>query len=205
MKPETDRAWMDQPWVHLCVDMQRLFWPGTDWGLDWMPRIAPKVVEFCDRHAARTIFTRFIPLDRPGEGVGTWNGYYEKWSSMTLRDLDPDLIELIPELRRFAPPAEVIDKRVYSPWLDTDIDARLRARGCATLVVTGGETDMCVLSTVLGAVDRGYRVILAEDALCSSSDTAHDITLDLFRRRFGQHVETVELEQVMRDLEARVD
>lgn len=203
MKPETGNTWMDEPWVHLCVDMQRLFWPGTDWGLDWMPRIAPRVVDFCEHHEARTIFTRFIPLRRSTDGVGTWRDYYEKWNAMTLERLDPDLIEIIPELRRFARPEAVVDKAVYSPWLDTDLDARLRARGCASLIVTGGETDMCVLSTVLGAVDPGYRVILAEDALCSSSDTAHDITIDLFRRRFGQHVEIVELERLTHDLEAR--
>ena len=36
-----------------------------------------------------------------------------------------------------------------------------------TLVVTGGETDICVLATVLGAVDRGFRVVLVSDAICS--------------------------------------
>lgn len=204
MKPEAKDAWMEEPWVHLCVDMQRLFWPGTDWGLDWMPRITPRIVAFCERHAARTIFTRFIPLRRATDGVGSWRDYYEKWSSMTLEHLDPALIDLIPELRRFAPPEAVVDKAVYSPWLDTDLESRLRARGCARLIVTGGETDMCVLSTVLGAVDRGYRILLAQDALCSSSDTAHDITIDLFRRRFGQHVEIVEIERLTRDLETAV-
>ena len=39
-----------------------------------------------------------------------------------------------------------------------------------TLVISGSETDVCVLSTVLGAVDRGYRVVIAIDALCSSSN-----------------------------------
>ncbi|TPE51634.1 cysteine hydrolase family protein [Amaricoccus solimangrovi] len=186
-------------WVHLCVDMQRLFWPGTDWGLDWMPRIAPRVAAFCERHPGRAIFTRFIPLRRASDGEGTWQAYYEKWDAMTLDRLAPGMVDLIPELERAAADAEVIDKHVYSPWVETDLDDRLRARGCRTLVVTGGETDMCVLSTVLGAVDRGYRVLLARDGLCSSSDEAHDATLDLFRRRFRLHVEIVALA----DLDAR--
>jgi nicotinamidase-related amidase len=38
-----------------------------------------------------------------------------------------------------------------------------------TLIISGGETDVCVLSTVLSAVDLGYRIILVEGALCSSS------------------------------------
>jgi nicotinamidase-related amidase len=31
--------------------------------------------------------------------------------------------------------------------------------------VAGGETDVCVLSTMLGAIDWGFRVILIQDAL----------------------------------------
>jgi hypothetical protein len=35
--------------------------------------------------------------------------------------------------------------------------------------VGGVGTDVCVLAAVLGAVDRGYRVVVPTDALCSSS------------------------------------
>jgi len=101
------------------------------------------------------------------------------------------MIELVPELARFTPPARIFDKRVYSPWIGTDLDARLQAHGIDTLVETGGETDVCVLTTVLGAVDCGYRVVVVTDALCSSSDLAHDALLTLYRSRYGQQVETV--------------
>jgi nicotinamidase-related amidase len=43
-----------------------------------------------------------------------------------------------------------------------------------SLVITGSETDVCVLATALDAVDRGYRVILIENAVCCSSDAGHD-------------------------------
>jgi len=46
-----------------------------------------------------------------------------------------------------------------------------------------------VLSSVLAAVDHGYRVILAGDALCSSSDESHDALTDLYRRRFDIQIE----------------
>ena len=67
------------------------------------------------------------------------------------------------QLARLVPPATVIDKRVYSPWLDTGLDGLLRERGVETLIVTGAETDVCVLASVLGAVDLGYRVIVVTD------------------------------------------
>jgi nicotinamidase-related amidase len=66
------------------------------------------------------------------------------------------------------PHARVLDKRIYSPWPGTGLDEALRAGGVDNLVVTGAETDVCVLATVLGAVDLGYRVIVVTDALCSS-------------------------------------
>lgn len=175
--------------VHLCVDVQRLFGPGTEWALPWMERVAPNIVRLCERAPERTIFTRFIPARRPGEGQGTWRRYYTRWASMTLEVIGPEMIELIPELAAFVPPAQVVDKAIYSPWLGSDLHRRLQARRCDTLVVSGGETGMCVLTTVLGAADLGYRTILVRDAVCSASDEAHDAMLDLFGNRYDQQVE----------------
>ena len=175
--------------VHLCVDMQRLFAAGSEWALPWMPRVLPQVAALCELAPERCVFTRFIPARRPGEGHGTWRGYYLRWASVTIEAMGAEMVELVPELARFAPPAEVIDKPVYSPWLGSDLHRRLRARGCDTLVISGGETDMCVLATVLGAVDLGYRTVLVRDAVCSRSDESHDAMLDLFGNRYGQHVE----------------
>jgi hypothetical protein len=45
-------------------------------------------------------FTRFVPLRRPNEGVGTWRRYYQRWPDVTLHAIDPALVELLPELRR---------------------------------------------------------------------------------------------------------
>jgi nicotinamidase-related amidase len=64
-------------------------------------------------------------------------------------------------------------------------------------VITGGETDVCVLATVLGAIDIGYRVILIADALRSSSDVTDDALMTVYHQRFAQQVETVEMEVVL--------
>jgi nicotinamidase-related amidase len=74
---------------------------------------------------------------------------------------------------------------------------RLRARGADTILVTGGETDVCVAATVLGGVDRGCRIVLVKDGLCSSSDEAHDAALCPYERRFGQQVEVAAAEMVI--------
>lgn len=184
--------------VHLCVDMQRMFAEDTPWKTPWMDRVLPNALQLVAAHPSRTIFTRFIPADRPGQGAGTWRRYYERWADMTLQRLGREMVELLPELAAYVPPGEVIDKRVYSPWCEPTLHQALQRRDADTVVVSGGETDVCVLSTVLGAVDRGYRVVIAENALCSSSDATHDALLTVYETRYTQQVETVTTDEILR-------
>jgi nicotinamidase-related amidase len=69
----------------------------------------------------------------------------------------------------------------YSAFSGGQLQKYLQGRQVDTLIISGGETDVCVLATVLAAVDRGYRVIIVEDALCSSSDQTHDALLRFMR------------------------
>lgn len=177
--------------VHVCVDMQRMFQRDTAWAMPWMERVLPCVLKIVERHARRTIFTRFITARHPGDGPGSWSRYWTRWASMTRERLDPSMLELIPDLARFCPPAQVIDKHVNSPWRTPELPESLRTRRCDTVIVTGGETDVCVLQTVLGAIDRGYRVIVVTDALCSSADETHEAVLSVYASRYGQQIETV--------------
>ena len=50
---------------------------------------------------------------------------------------------------------------------------------------------------MLDAVDRGYRVVVAADALCSVSDEAHDSLLALFDNRFSQQIEVAGSEEIL--------
>jgi nicotinamidase-related amidase len=60
------------------------------------------------------------------------------------------MIDVLPELARFAPPARFFDKHVYSPWTGSDLHQQLRGAGIGTIIITGGETDVCVLATMMG-------------------------------------------------------
>ena len=183
--------------LHLCIDMQRLFAPGGPWAVPWAQKVLPAIEELVASHPERTVLTRFIPAARPGEAPGAWARYYRRWADVTLANIDADLIELMPTLARFAPPAKVLDKHVYSPWSEGRLDAMLSGSKIDTLIITGGETDVCVLATVLGAIDRGYRVVLVTDAICSSADQTHDALMQLYRSRFTEQVEAVSVEEVL--------
>jgi nicotinamidase-related amidase len=91
--------------VHLCVDMQRMFSGDGPWPTPWMPRVLPVIGEIVRCHPERTVFSRFTPPAEAGEMPGMWQRYYTRWRAC----LDPELRELMPELRCCSP-ATVIDK-----------------------------------------------------------------------------------------------
>lgn len=189
--PLTERS------VHLCVDMQSMFAEATPWHTPWMARVLPVVEEIAGRHAARTVFTRFIPPATAEDMPGTWQRYFHRWAEMTRATIEPRLLDLIPSLACFVPPAVIVDKHVYSPFVEPHLPHLLRERKADALVITGAETDVCVLAAVLGAVDFGYRVVLATDALCSSADQTHDALLTLYRQRFAEQIETAKAETIL--------
>ena len=98
--------------VHICVDMQRMFSETTEWKMPWLPRVLPNIVLIAGGHPERTIFTRFIPAKKPGQGVGMWRHYYERWEAMTIDRLGTETIGLVPDLAQFVPPARTFDKHV---------------------------------------------------------------------------------------------
>jgi nicotinamidase-related amidase len=189
--PLTERS------LHLCVDMQNLFAEHTPWHTPWMKRVLPKVARLAEAHPDRTAFTRFIPPERPEDMPGSWKGFYERWRSLTAERIEPRLLELVPPLARLVPPAAVFDKYVYSPFANPALKSWLEARRADALIITGTETDVCVLAAVLDAVDLGYRVILPTDAVCSSSDATHDALMTLYCERFSQQIETVDSATVL--------
>jgi len=184
--------------VHLCIDMQRLFAPDGIWPVPWMTHALPHIQAIAERAAAQTIFTRFIPPETPEQMPGAWQRYYRHWREVTQQHIHPELLELLPALARLSPPATVINKAGYSAFSNGALLHALRDRHADSVVITGGETDICVLATVLSAVDLGYRVILPVDAVCSSSDQSHDHLMRLYSDRFTYQIETVETEILLK-------
>lgn len=189
--------------VHVCVDMQNLFATGSVWEIPWLDKVLPMVSALAEAHSAQTVFTRFIPAVSSQSAEGMWAKYYERWNQITLENLQPGMIELVEACARLVPPAVVVDKKVYSPWTEGLLQDCLEGRQADTLVISGGETDVCVLGTVLGAVDRGYRVILASDALCGSADETHDALMKLYDERFSIQIETATVEDILKNWSQR--
>jgi nicotinamidase-related amidase len=72
---------------------------------------------------------------------------------------------LAPEPLRPADGEFVAIKQHYDGFVDPGLEPWLRAQGVETVVVCGVYTQTCVRAAVLGAYQRGFRVIMATDAL----------------------------------------
>jgi nicotinamidase-related amidase len=157
-----------------------------------MERVLPVVTELAGRHPDRTVFTRFIPPERPTDMPGMWQRYYTRWKVATRGEIDLGLLELAPPLAKLCPPATVIDKTRYSAFAEPQLLQHLQAREADGLIISGSETDVFVLATALGAVDLGYRIIVVRDGVCSSSDERHDALMTMYHRRYTEQIEVAD-------------
>lgn len=182
--------------AHLCTDMQNIFAPGGLWATPWMTKVLPAIEAVAARYTERTIFTRFIPPQHPEDRPGRWRHYFKRWEQATRQNLRGNELELVPALARYAPPALVVDKPAYSAFMRSGLYDLLVSKGVETVVLTGAETDVCVLSTALSAVDFGFHVVIVEDALCSSSDEGHDALMTMYRMRMHEQLELVTVSEL---------
>ena len=145
----------------------------------------------------RGAFTRFVPPVRPDQMPGMWQRYYRRWRVATREVLPLELLELLPPLAAPSPPATIIDKTRYSAFAEPGLIDHLRQREADALIVSGSETDVCVLATVLDAVDMGYRVFVVRDAICSLSDEGHEMLMRLYHTRYTEQIETANAEAIL--------
>ena len=92
---------------------------------------------------------------------------------------------ILPEL--LAPEDSVVDtKKRYDCFVGTDLEFLLRSRGINTLLVTGVNTNSCVLSTVTSACSKDYAVVVIEDCVDTmDAPELHAAALLCIRTAFG--------------------
>ena len=87
----------------------------------------------------------------------------------------------------------VVVKRSIGAFATTDLDAYLREKAVTTLVFAGIATNLGVESTVRGAVDHGYDVVLIEDAMSALTAAEHEAAITLDFPRLGTVVTTADV------------
>jgi nicotinamidase-related amidase len=82
-------------------------------------------------------------------------------------------------------------KKRYDCFLGSDLDFLLKTHGINTLLITGVNTNSCVLATTTSANVRDYSVIVVEDCVDSMDGQAmHEAGLACIRTAFGFVMDT---------------
>ena len=106
-------------------------------------------------------------------------------------------VTIMPEL--YDPERDLVvdTKKRYDCFLGTDLDFTLRAHGINTLLITGVNTNSCVLATTTAANVRDYSVIVVSDCVETMDGPAlHEAGLLCIRTAFGFVLDTSAIMQL---------
>jgi biuret amidohydrolase len=92
--------------------------------------------------------------------------------------------DIIPELYPL-PGEPVVDKPGKGAFFATDLDALLKNRGIAQLIVCGVTTEVCVNTTVREANDRGYDCLVVADCVGSYFPEFQEMGLRMIKAQGG--------------------
>ncbi|MCI0497751.1 MAG: isochorismatase family protein [Thermoplasmata archaeon] len=149
----------------LVIDMQRYFVDGRGHSfVPSAPAIVPgiaRLAEAFERAGRPVVRTRHV--NTPGDAglMGDW------WGEVLSPD-DPGSV-IVPELTG----REELVKCRYDAFHGTGLEAMLRARGAAQVVVTGVLTHLCCETTARAAFTRDLAVFFAVDGTATYNEELH--------------------------------
>ena len=181
--------------VHVVIDMQRLFAEETAWHVASLPAVIPAIVRLVAHRPDRALYTRFVTPPDLGAARSNWRDYYRHWPQVIGDRLSPDVFDLVAPFKAGA--AQLVDKEGFSAFSGPEFLPRLGDLGAETLVLSGVETDVCVLATALEAVDRGFHVVIAVDAVTSFSPAGHRAVLDHVLPRYEHLIQLAEAADIL--------
>lgn len=171
---------------------------------EMVPRVRTLIDAFRDRRQP-VVFTEFVYSERVPVLVGALHPEHRPappgaprgfgLPSSSCLEGDPSTVTV--EALAPRPDELVVRKHWYDAFAGTALDGALRARGVTSLVVTGTMTDICVLSTVIGAFNHEYRITVVEDAVATLWPEIQRATLDIIGRAYGRIVSTKEVVDVV--------
>jgi nicotinamidase-related amidase len=94
-------------------------------------------------------------------------------------------LELMPEVYEDDHDLVVTGKKRYDCFAATDLDHVLRSRSLDTLLLTGVNTNSCVLATTVAANTRDYAAVVVEDCVDTMDRQMHEPALAVIRQAFG--------------------
>jgi biuret amidohydrolase len=94
-------------------------------------------------------------------------------------------LELMPDVHDAGYDLVVTGKKRYDCFAATDLDHVLRSRSIDTLLLTGVNTNSCVLATTVAANTRDYAAVVVRDCVDTMDPALHDAALRVISQAFG--------------------
>jgi len=79
-------------------------------------------------------------------------------------------------------------KTRYSAFAGTNLELKLRERGINEIHIVGVCTDICVLHTAVDAYNKGFQIVVHQDAVASFNQAGHEWALGHFKNTLGAKV-----------------
>lgn len=191
------------------IDMQRYFVePDYPFGQTWAKVLSDDALAYFERVSGTVIpnvhallsrcrelgipvyFTAFGSLRDDGRDLPGWARQHNLLSQqMVGKPMYPacsDPSWQIHDSLRPAPGEQVVAKTTSGPLNSTKLDQTLRLLGVDTIVVTGVVTNVCVTQTAREFADRGFTVVVPEDACSTLGEERHRGALETFAFVFGR-------------------
>ena len=154
------------------VDMQRWMFQKPERATQ-LPALVPSINRLLDRFAGAGLPIFDVRVVHKADR-STWSRLMMKYNVACLIEgtTDVDLVDglAMPAAARFVP------KRANSAFLGTDLEQQLRMHGVDNLALAGAFIDGCVGLTAADAAQRGFDVVIVEDAI-ARCDENHGATL----------------------------
>lgn len=146
--------------------------------------VQPNIImlrDFFRKHGMEVFYTR-MGLQLPeGKDLPAWH-----WRRASLENHGPGNhflfykaiaeYQLVEKLQAFSKEL-VLDKNSLNAFNSTPLDQVLRNMGLENIIITGILTNVAVESTARSAGDRGYNVIVIEDACAAYNRSDHENTM----------------------------
>ncbi len=102
-------------------------------------------------------------------------------------------LELMPDVYDARRDLVVATKKRYDCFQATDLDHTLTALGADTLLLTGVNTNSCVMATSVSGNVRDYAVVVVRECVDSMDPDLHEAALTVIGRAFGWVMTTEEV------------
>lgn len=163
----------------LVIDMLRDFVVGT-LKCDRARRIVPNIQRLIKSARERNIPIIYVNDSHPPD-----DEEFDLWGAHAVAGTEGAKVveELTPKNGD-----HVVEKRRYSGFFETDLDALLRKLEVNAVILTGIHSNLCVMSTAADAFFRGYSVVVPEDCVEALSEEDRRSGVGYMRKFYGAEI-----------------